>query len=69
MNDSTTLPRADTDLLYGVPAIAAFLKIRQRQAYHLIETAGLPTFRMGRKLCSRESIVSRWLEEQSAAAR
>ncbi|MBP2229380.1 excisionase family DNA binding protein [Azospirillum agricola] len=55
------------DLLYGAPAIAAFLNVRTRQAYHLIEKAGLPSFKLGGKVCARRSTLAKWLVEQEAA--
>ena len=41
------------DLLYGVPAIAGFLGLRQRQARHQIEDGRIPVFRMGAIICAR----------------
>lgn len=61
----------DGDLLYGVPAIAVFLNVRPRQAYHLIERARLPAFRLAGKVCARRSTLSAWLaecEQQAAPA-
>lgn len=58
------------DLLYGVPAIAAFLNIKQRAVYHLAATAGLPVFKVrgkGRKTCARRSSLNAWLDQQEAA--
>jgi hypothetical protein len=58
----------EIDLLYGMPAIAEFLKIRPRQAYHLAET-GMPTFKLGKKTCARKSALSKWLAEQERLAK
>lgn len=58
-----------SDLLYGVPAIAAHLMIRPRQAHHQIAKGGLPTFRVGGVICARPSTIAAWLAEQEAAAR
>ncbi len=61
-------PHEDTaDLLYGVPAIAAYLNIRQRQAYHLIDKAGLPSFKLAGKVCARRGTLAKWLAEREAA--
>jgi excisionase family DNA binding protein len=51
MDDTTKT----ADLLYGVPAIADFLGVTKRTAYHLVETRRIPFFRMGKILCSRRS--------------
>ena len=55
---------AISDLLYGVPAIAAFLGFRERQARHHIEEGRIPTFRMGSIICSRRSVLNAWLDNQ-----
>ena len=60
---------SDGDLLYGAPAIAAFLNVRARQAYHMIEKGGLPAFRIAGKVCARRSTLTTWLAEREAAAR
>ena len=36
------------DLLYGAHAIAEFLGIKPRAAYHLIETRRIPFFKIGK---------------------
>lgn len=58
---------SEIDLLYGMPAIAEYLQMRTRQAYHLAEN-GLPTFKIGKKTCARRSALSKWLAEQERAA-
>lgn len=62
-------PRGDTDLLYGVPAIAAFLGLAARQARHLADTKALPTFKLpGNKIiCGRRSTLNAWLGAREAA--
>lgn len=57
------------DLLYGVPAIAVFLRLTDRQVYHLADKAGLPTFKLGGKVCARRASLSAWLAEQEAKAK
>lgn len=56
------------DLLYGMPAIARHLKIRERQGYHLAERFGLPVFRLGRKLCATRVALDAWIAESALAA-
>ncbi|GEL42258.1 hypothetical protein MEX01_28490 [Methylorubrum extorquens] len=65
MTSATSL----NDLLHGVPAIAAEMRLSPRQIYHLAEKHGLPTFKIGRTVCARRSTLSVWLAEREAAAR
>lgn len=60
----------DNDLLYGAPAIAAFLGLGERQARHLSDTGAIPTFKLpGNKIiCARRSTLSAWLAEREAKA-
>lgn len=60
---------ADADLLYGVPAIAKFLGIRDKQARPKIDRGLIPSFRIGGTICSRRATLKAWLAEQEAAAR
>lgn len=60
---------AQSDLLYGVEAIARHLGIRKRQAYSLHETRAIPTFKIGARVCARRSDLDAWLEEQAKGAR
>jgi excisionase family DNA binding protein len=55
------------DLLYGVQAIANYLGVKRRVAYHLIETDRLPVFKIGKTVCSKRSTVSAALEQMEAA--
>ncbi|MBK3798261.1 helix-turn-helix domain-containing protein [Azospirillum brasilense] len=57
----------DSDLLYGVPAIAAYLNIRPRQAYHLIDKAELPAFKLSGKVCARQRDLAKWLDGKAVA--
>lgn len=57
----------DAGLLYGVPAIAQFLGLRDRQTYHLVEK-GLPVFRVGNKVCARRATLRTWLADQETAS-
>lgn len=56
------------DLLYGVPAIAAFLKLTPAKVYHLAGKGDTPTFKIGAKVCARRSSLSAWLANLEAAA-
>jgi excisionase family DNA binding protein len=51
MTDSATT----SDLLYGGDAIADFLGISRRAAYHLIERKRVPYFKIGRTVCARRA--------------
>ena len=66
MDDQSSI--ASADLLYGVPAIAEFLNVRPRQAHHMIDTGGLPAFKIAGKICARRSTVLTWLAQREAAA-
>lgn len=57
-------PQNDSDLLYGMPAIARHLNIRPRQAHHLKEKGGLPVFDLGGVLCARRSTLNAWITER-----
>lgn len=60
----------NADLLEGLAAIAAFLRVKPRRVQHLMATAGLPTFSLsGRVLNARKSTLNAWLAEREAAAR
>ncbi|KQQ23721.1 hypothetical protein ASF53_05200 [Methylobacterium sp. Leaf123] len=61
--------KPQSDLLYGVPAIAAFLRMRERQCRHRIDTGLIPAFRLEGTICSRESTLNVWLAEREAAGR
>ncbi len=60
---------ANADLLYGVPAIAAFLQMRDKQVRHRIEAEIIPSFRIGGTVCARRSTLIAWIVDQEANAR
>lgn len=62
---------AESDLLYGVPAIAAYLGLTEKQARHRIEAGSIPTFKMPgtRTVCARRSSLTAWLAELEASAK
>ncbi len=57
--------RDDTDLLYGMSAIASHIGLTERQALHLKETSEIPTFKMGRRVCALRSKLDEWLRAKS----
>lgn len=59
----------ETDLLYGVKAIAAHLQMTEKQVYHLHDQEHLPTFKIGGKVCARRSTLAKHFAAQEAAAR
>jgi hypothetical protein len=55
------------DILYGADQIAEFLygdKSFRRKVYNLVETGRLPHFRLGASICSRKSVLLRWITDQ-----
>ena len=56
-------------VVYGAREIAAFLGVKPRQVFHLINTDRLPIFREGRVVCSTRSALNSWVAERDAAAR
>lgn len=58
----------ESDLLYGVDAIASHLALTKRQALHLHEKGEIPTFKMGRTVCARRSTLAKHFASQEAAA-
>ncbi|MAM37514.1 MAG: DNA-binding protein [Erythrobacter sp.] len=59
----------ETDLLYGVEAIAAHLKLRPKQVAQMHDRGHLPTFKIGARVCARKSTLAKHFEAQEAAAR
>lgn len=59
----------DGDLLYGVPAIAEHLGLRERVVYHLIQKGHMPTFKIGDRVCARRTSLAQWLADREAAAK
>jgi hypothetical protein len=58
-----------TDLLYGVEAISKCLNMTTAQVYHLHARGQIPTFKIGKKVCSRRASLAAWLAEQEAKAK
>jgi hypothetical protein len=57
----------DPDVLYGVPAIALHLRLKDRQVYHLKAVHKLPTFKIGKTVCARRSTLATWIAQREAA--
>ena len=55
-----------SDLLYGAHAIAEFLGIKERAAYHLCETKRIPFFKIGKTVCARRSTLAARIAELEA---
>lgn len=58
------------DLLYGVPAIAEYMRLTARQVYHLKDSGAIPTFTLDgiSTVCARRSTINAWLADQEAKA-
>ena len=56
------------DALFGVPAIAAHMQLKEAAVRHLIRFCGLPSFKVGGRVCARKSSIATWLAEREAAA-
>ena len=57
-----------SDLLYGTDAIARFLGVKPRAAFHLIETRRIPFFKIGKVVCARRTSLAAKLDELEAEA-
>lgn len=57
------------DLLYGVPAIAAFLQMREKQVRHRVDAGLIPSFRIGGTVCARRSAIKAWLDNCEAKSK
>lgn len=53
----------DSDLLYGVPAIAKHLGLREAQCRNRIEAKTIPAFKIGGTICARKSSLKEWLDK------
>jgi len=58
----------ETDLLYGVPAIAEHLGLREKQCRSRIEAKQIPTFKMGGTLCARKSTLKAHFDKLEGGA-
>ena len=55
-----------TDLLDGVPAIAAFAGWSRRRTYYLVENDLVPAFKIGKKWAARRSTLRRHIAKLEA---
>ena len=51
---------AQAQLLYRTSAIAAYLRISERQVRHLASNHGLPLFTIGGTVCANRSSIDAW---------
>jgi excisionase family DNA binding protein len=59
----------ESDLLYGVPAIAAYLGLTEKTVRCRIHAGQFaPTFKVGGTICARKSTVDSWLAERELQA-
>lgn len=54
------------DVLRGGDAIADYLGLTRRQAYHAIAAGHIPTFRVGAIVCARKSTLLSWIAKQES---
>lgn len=60
---------ADSDLLHGYEEIGKHLHMTKDAVKHRAKQEGIPTFKMGRIVCSRRSTLNAWLTNLEAAGR
>ena len=63
------MDKPSSGILHGIKAIAEHLGLTDRQAKHLAAKHGLPTFKLGKTVCSRRSDVDAWFASKAAASR
>ena len=59
----------ETDLLYGLEAIAEHVGLTIPQVKHQIDKSAWPTFKQGRIVCARRSTLAKHFEAQEAKAK
>lgn len=60
--------RPESDLLYGLEAIADHLQLTVPQVKWQIKVSGWPTFKQGAIVCARRSTLAKHFAAQEAAA-
>jgi len=55
-----------SDLLYGLDAIAAFLRMKKRSVKYRAQLGEIPTFKIGRTVCARERTLASWLAQRES---
>ena len=63
------MDKTPSDILHGLKAIAKHAGLTDRQAKHLAASHGLPTFKLGKSVCSRRSDVDAYFAAKAANAR
>ncbi len=63
------MDNAKTDFLHGLKAVAAYANLTPRQAKHRAAIGELPTFKIGKTVCSRRSLINTWLDGLAAKER
>ncbi len=48
-----------------VPEVAKYLKMSKSKLYYLIQSGQIPCIKIGRNVRIKESVLQKWLEEQS----
>ena len=73
MNAQTTQsPALAHDIITGAEGLAEFIfgdRKQRRKVYHLVESGGLPVFRLGSQICARKSVILHWIGEQEQRSR
>lgn len=64
-----TTKAGQSDLLYGVAAIASHLELTPKTIYHLHEKGELPTFKVGATVCARRSTLAKHFARLEREAR
>lgn len=57
--------KSSADLCHGYEEIGAHLGLTARQAKHLAQSDGLPTFKLGRIVCALRSKLDAWLSTRA----
>ncbi len=55
-------------LLHGMQAIADFLGVSRRVAYHMAGAKQIPTFKMGATVCADRALLAGYMQARAAAA-
>ena len=64
----TTETTSAGTILHGMKAIADFLGVNRRVAYHWAEARQIPTFKMGRSVCAMKASLTAAIRDREAAA-
>lgn len=64
MTDTPIVGEGSFDLLYGRRAIAEYIGLSEGQTQGLLQGGHLPAFKLGGRVCSRRSVLDRWLNDR-----